>query len=118
MMAMAPWAIRLLYTASFAPAVEVLRWQVLGYVLRVASWPLGFVILAAGDGTTFFWSESASWFVMAAFILILAPVMLLGCLVAAGFGVFGVGRISHMSDLGGPAGRIGAIARRITGSLK
>ena len=69
-------------------------------------------------GKTFFWSESASWFVMAAFILILAPVMLLGCLVAAGFGVFAVGRISHMSDLGGPAGRIGAIARRITGNFK
>jgi hypothetical protein len=48
----------------------------------------------------------------------LAPVMLLGCLVAAGFGVFAVGRISHMSDLGGPAGRIGAIARRITGNFK
>ena len=58
------------------------------------------------------------WFVMAAFVLILAPVMLLGCLVAAGFGVFAVGRISHMSDLGGPAGRIGAIARRITVNFK
>lgn len=50
------------------PAVEVLRWQVLDDVLKVASWPLGFVILAAGDGNIFFWSESASWFVMAAFV--------------------------------------------------
>jgi PST family polysaccharide transporter len=177
MMAMAPWVIRLLYTASFVPAVEVLRWQVLGDVLRVASWPLGFVILAAGDGKTFFWSESASWFVMAGFILVLVPVMglrttgiaplacyafylplvywlarrrigfrwsssvfrsivltfalcagvgiaivltkwgmLLGCLIAAGFGVFAAGRILQMSDLGGPLGRIGAMARRITGN--
>jgi len=175
MMAMAPWVLRLLYTTSFAPAVEVLRWQVLGDVLKVASWPLGFVILAAGDGKTFFWSESASWVVMAAFILVLVPVMglrttgiaslagyafylplvywlarrrigfrwssavfrsilitfaicaavgiaavitkwgmLLGCLVAAGYGVFALRRISHMSDLSG-LWQIAAIAKQITG---
>jgi PST family polysaccharide transporter len=42
--------------------------------------------------------------------------MLLGCLIAAGFGVFAAGRILQMSDLGGPLGRIGAMARRITGN--
>lgn len=42
--------------------------------------------------------------------------MLLGCLIAAGFGVFAQGRLSHMSDLGGPLGRIGAMARRFTGN--
>ena len=50
MMALAPWVVHLLYSAAFAPAVEVLRWQILGDVLKVVSWPLGFVILAAGDG--------------------------------------------------------------------
>jgi PST family polysaccharide transporter len=176
MMALAPWVIRLLYTASFTPAIEVLRWQILGDVLKVASWPLGFVILAAGDGKTFFWSESASWIVTAAFIIGLVPMMglrvtgigslvcyafylplvywlarrrigfhwssavfrsllvtfaacagvgiaaaltkwgmLLGCLVAVGFVVLALGRISHMSDLGGAIGRLGAMARRITG---
>lgn len=177
MMALAPWVLRLLYTASFTPAVEVLRWQVLGDVFKVASWPLGFLILAAGDGKTFFWSECAAWLVLAAFVGIFVPVigfratgmaslacygfylpltywlarkrigfrwsssvfrsilivfalcagvaiisiitkwgMLIGSLVAAGYGVFAVGRISHMSDLDGVLGRIGATARRITGN--
>ena len=75
MMAAAPWVMRLLYTASFTPAVEVLRWQVLGDVLKVASWPLGFVIVAAGDAKTFFWSESASWLLLAALIVGLVPAM-------------------------------------------
>jgi O-antigen/teichoic acid export membrane protein len=177
MMAMAPWVIRLLYTASFTPAVEVLRWQVLGDVLKVASWPLGFVILAAGDGKTYFWSDSAAWILMVAVIGGLAPVMglritgigslacyvfylplvywlarrridfrwsgavsrsilvtfatcavvgvvasitkwgiLAGDVIAVGFGVFALGRISHMSGLEGPLGRMGAMARRITGT--
>lgn len=57
MMGLAPWVIQLLYSAEFSPAVEVLRWQILGDVLKVASWPLGFVLLAAGDGKMFFWTE-------------------------------------------------------------
>ena len=175
MMAMAPWVIHLLYAASFTPAIEVLRWQVLGDVLKVTSWPLGFVILAAGDGKTFFWSESATALLTAGLIVGLAPVMglritgisylacyafylplvywlarrrigfcwsrsvlqlsvatfavcagvgiitamtrwgiFLGCVLSAGFGVFALGRISHMSDLGGPVGRLGAMARQIT----
>ena len=58
MMGLAPWVIGLLYSSAFAPAVEVLRWQILGDVLKVASWPLGFVILAVGAGKTFFWTET------------------------------------------------------------
>lgn len=57
----APWVIELLYTQQFQPAVEVLRWQVLGDLLKVASWPLGFIILAAGDGRTFLVSESIGY---------------------------------------------------------
>lgn len=58
MMGLAPWVIELLYSGSFHPAVTVLRWQVLGDILKVASWPLGFIILAAGDGRTFMLTES------------------------------------------------------------
>ena len=58
MMGLTPWVIHLLYSSAFAPAVEVLRWQILGDVLKVASWPLGFVILAAGAGKTFFLTET------------------------------------------------------------
>lgn len=58
MIGLTPWVIQLLYSAEFLPAVDVLRWQILGDVLKVASWPLGFVILAAGAGKTFFGAES------------------------------------------------------------
>lgn len=58
MLGCAPWVIRLLYTADFAPAVEILRWQLLGDILKVMSWPLGFVLVAAGAGKTFILTES------------------------------------------------------------
>ena len=58
MMGLAPWVIALLYSSAFAPAVEVLRWQILGDVLKVVSWPLGFVIMAAGAGKTYFLTET------------------------------------------------------------
>lgn len=73
MMAIAPWIVELLYAPAFAPAVSVLRWQILGDVLKVASWPLGFVILAAGDGRTFFWTEAAAFGLMGAITAAFAP---------------------------------------------
>ncbi len=75
MMAMAPLAMRLLYSAQFAPAVVVLRWQVLGDVLKVASWPLGFVMLAAGNGKAFFWSESVTNLLTAVLVVLLTPLV-------------------------------------------
>lgn len=175
MMAVAPWVIHLLYSVSFTPAIEILRWQVLGDVLKVASWPLGFLILAAGDGRTFFAMETLSWLVLTGLITGLAPVlglpitgiaylamyalclpmvywlarrrigfhwsrsvlllsvvtfvicvgvdimvavtrwgMLVGCVASVVFAVISLGRITHMSNLGGPLGRLGALARQIT----
>jgi antigen flippase len=53
----APLIIQIFYSASFIPAYEVLRWQILGMFLRVVSWPIGFVLLAKGKGKIFFWTE-------------------------------------------------------------
>ncbi len=175
MMAMAPWAIHLLYAASFTPAIEILRWQVLGDALKVPSWPLGYVFGAAGDALACFWTETVSWLVMGGVIVGLLPVaglritgiaylamyivylplvywlarrkisfhwsksvfrqtawtfalcagvgaisvkthwgMYLGGVIAVLSAVYSVGRITEMSNLGGHAGRIGAIARRMT----
>ncbi len=54
MLGFAPWIIHLLYSAEFTPAVDVLRLQILGDVLKVMSWPAGFILLAVGAGKTFF----------------------------------------------------------------
>jgi enterobacterial common antigen flippase len=56
----APLVIQVFYSAKFGPAVEILRWICLGMVLRVAVWPMGFIVLAKGARQTFFWSEVAS----------------------------------------------------------
>jgi PST family polysaccharide transporter len=175
MMAMAPWVIHLLYASSFTPAIEILRWQVMGDVMKVAGWPLGFLILAAGDGKTYLLTETSAWLVAAGLIAGFASVLGLpitgiaylamyafylpivywlarrrigfrwsrsvqllfaatfvlcvcvdilvgltrwgmwaGCFATAAFAVFSLGRITHMSNLGGPIGRLGAMVRLIT----
>jgi len=68
MIGLTPFVIHFLYSAAFMPAAEVLRWQILGDVLKVASWPLGFVIVAAGAGKTFFWSETIVMLLMGSVI--------------------------------------------------
>lgn len=70
MIGLATWVIHLLYSAAFLPAAEVLRWQILGDVLKVASWPLGFVILAAGQGKIFFLTETFVYLLMGGLIAI------------------------------------------------
>lgn len=72
--AVAPWAIRLLYAESLMPAAEILRWQVVGDLLKVAAWPMGFILVAAGRGRLFLASElvwSASY--LAAIFVGLGP---------------------------------------------
>lgn len=58
MLGLTPWVIQLLYSSAFLATVDILRWQILGDVLKVASWPLSFVIVAAGAGKTFFWTDT------------------------------------------------------------
>jgi len=41
--------IPLLYSTRFDGASEILRWQVLGMLGRIISWPLGFIIMARSD---------------------------------------------------------------------
>ncbi|MDO8775168.1 MAG: O-antigen translocase [Burkholderiaceae bacterium] len=66
MLGLAPWVIELLYSSKFAVAAAVLRWQILGDILKVISWPLGFVILAAGRGRIFMFVETLA---IVAFVL-------------------------------------------------
>ena len=58
-LAIAPLALQLLYSSEFGKAVELLRWLCLGMMLRVATWPMGFIIVARGERRIFFWSELA-----------------------------------------------------------
>jgi len=175
MIGLTPWVIHLLYSSAFAPAVDVLRWQILGDVLKVASWPLGFVILAAGAGKTFFLTETIATVLMGGLIavfsssvglqitgiaflvcyLVYLPLVYLlarrrigfvwtssvvklmmiiftfctaiaivsthywwGAVVAVvlslAFAIYTLGQLVHMSNLGGTAGRMAALAKQWT----
>lgn len=57
-LALAPLAIKILYSPDFFPAVDLLRWFVMGCFLRVISWPMGFVLLAKGEKYWFVFSET------------------------------------------------------------
>lgn len=50
---LAPWVITLLYSEEFGPAVTLLQWQTVGNVFKIASWALGFSIVASARSKTF-----------------------------------------------------------------
>jgi antigen flippase len=57
-LALAPAVIQLFYSPQFvAQSVPILRWICLGMVLRVISWPMGFILLAKGEGRLFLITE-------------------------------------------------------------
>ena len=53
MITLSPLVIAVLYAQSFTPASEMLRWQMLGDIFKIMSWPMGFVIMALGRGGLF-----------------------------------------------------------------
>lgn len=73
MLGLAPWVIELLYSSKFAEAAMVLRWQILGDILKVVSWPLGFVILAAGASKTYLLTETLATTVFVMFVWLGLP---------------------------------------------
>jgi PST family polysaccharide transporter len=83
----APLVIQLFYSDKFGPAVEILRWICLGMMLRVISWPMGFMLIAKGKGTLFFLSELVSTLVYLG--LIWLGVVMYG-LKGAGMAFFGL----------------------------
>lgn len=57
-LALAPWIVQLFYSPEFLPAVDLLRWFILGCLGRVIAWPLGFVMLALGKARWFLLTET------------------------------------------------------------
>jgi enterobacterial common antigen flippase len=74
----APLVILVFYSAKFGPAVEVLRWLSLGMFMRVASWPMGFILGAKGLRQAIFWSELAAYAIQIALAWVCICVLRLG----------------------------------------
>lgn len=53
LLGLAPWVIGLLYSKDFGPAIQLLQWQTLGNIFKLASWPIGFSLAAAARGNLF-----------------------------------------------------------------
>jgi PST family polysaccharide transporter len=84
---LAPLVIHVFYSASFEPAIDLLRWHCLGMFLRVASFPMGYIILARGQRGLFLMTETLSNLVYVA--LIWGGVSYFG-LVGTGMAFFGM----------------------------
>lgn len=56
----APWVMTILYSNEFTPASYMLRWQTIGNIFKLASWPLGFMLVAAARSRAYLFTE-LSW---------------------------------------------------------
>lgn len=57
LMAFTPSIVHILYSTAFTDTAYLLRWQILGDILKIVSWPLGFVLLSIGNGRDFMAAE-------------------------------------------------------------
>jgi PST family polysaccharide transporter len=57
MITLAPLIMIALYSSSFEPAAELLRWQMLGSFVKLIGWPMGFVVLASGRSGLFVYTQ-------------------------------------------------------------
>ncbi|WP_294172016.1 hypothetical protein, partial [uncultured Sphingomonas sp.] len=67
------WIVQLLYSPEFEPAAALLRWQIAGDLIKIASWPLGFTLLAAGRGRAFMLTEALGAAVLVGITAALLP---------------------------------------------
>lgn len=57
-MTLAPWIVRVFYTTDFLPAANLLQWFILGCMIRVIQWPMGFLQLALGKSLVWFSTQT------------------------------------------------------------
>lgn len=103
-MATAPWLISLLYSSAFGPAAAVLHWQIIGDVLKVAGWPISYILVAAGDGRAFVKNEIIGFAVFGLLAWLLLPL----------FGIAGSG-MAYLGMMAVGLARVFWQARKRTG---
>lgn len=57
MLALVPYLVPLLYSQRFMPSVELLEWQLIGDLFRLAAWTMAFVVMVHSGGIRFFMLE-------------------------------------------------------------
>lgn len=74
MLSLAPLAITILYSNDFAPAAKILRYQLIGDVLKLVSWPLGIALLALGRGRTYILTQTCAAATLVGVTYLLLPI--------------------------------------------
>jgi PST family polysaccharide transporter len=54
----APWIVHVFYSSAFFPAATLLQWFILGCVIRVIQWPMGYLQLALGKSKIYFFTQT------------------------------------------------------------
>lgn len=80
--ALGPWLLHLLYSSAFTDAIQVVRWQVLGDLFKIAATPIAYVMLASSRGKTYWLGET-----LAIVVLVVGTRLLIGRLGLAGAGI-------------------------------
>ena len=75
MIGASPFVLSLLYTSEFVPAQTLLRLQMLGDLLRLASWPVAFALLAGGANRDYMIADVAGTLILVAGSVLLLPVI-------------------------------------------
>lgn len=57
LLAAGPFVVHLLYSPEFAPSFEVLKWQLVGDLVRIPAWIIAFVLLAGRRSKAYFVAE-------------------------------------------------------------
>lgn len=73
MVAGAPLVLSLLYSSQFSGAETMLRWQLIGDMLKIPGWAVGFVLLAKGDRKAYLFVELLFALALAGGAVLLVP---------------------------------------------
>lgn len=79
------WLIALLFTAEFTPMIDLLGWQLVGDVIKIGSWVLGFVMLGRAMTKSYIITEVLFSFSLVGITYALTPVFGLKAAVIAFF---------------------------------
>lgn len=79
---LAPVVIKILLTDKFLPIIPLMRWMVLGVLLRAFAFPLGYITFAKDNPRLFFWIEGVGTNALA---------LILNCSMYYFFGLIGMG---------------------------
>lgn len=73
--AFCPWILRIMYSAQFLEATQLVRLMVIGDVLKLSVYPMGFVLIAASRGRSFFALKLMEGVLFAGFASVLLPLL-------------------------------------------